>query len=408
MSYSEAKKKYAAIGVDTEKAIRALKKIPISLNSWQLDDIGGWEHPTTTALGNYPGRPRTPDELFADLDLALRLIPGRHRINVHSLQNIQTGANRVDRDALTLKDFRPWIDFAKKHKVGFDFNPSCFMHPKADGGALSDGDEDNRKFWIRHCLASLKIAEQVAKELKTPVSWTLWIAAGKHDDPSDRMGPRCRFKESLDEILRKTKVDRKLVKICLESQLWSPSAESYAVGSHEFMTNYAAKNDLLCLLDMAHFHPTENVADKISSMLLFSEMVAFHIARPVRFSCPHVSRFDDLLRDVAREIVANGPEKFLVALDFCDATMNRVAGLVLGTRNVQLALLEALLLPRKELVKLQDARRFTEEFVLSESMKTYPLGEVYDEFCRREKKPVGLDWLKTVIDYEKKVQFKRT
>ena len=163
MSYSEAKKKYAAIGVDTEKAIRALKKIPISLNSWQLDDIGGWEHPTTTAPGNYPGRPRTPDELFADLDLALRLIPGRHRINVHSLQNIQTGANRVDRDALTLKDFRPWIDFAKKHKVGFDFNPSCFMHPKADGGALSDGDEDNRKFWIRHCLASLKIAEQVAK-----------------------------------------------------------------------------------------------------------------------------------------------------------------------------------------------------------------------------------------------------
>lgn len=408
MSYSEAKKKYAAIGVDTEKAIRALKKIPISLNSWQLDDIGGWEHPTTTALGNYPGRPRTPDELFADLDLALRLVPGRHRINVHSLQNIQTGANRVDRDALTLKDFRPWIDFAKKHKVGFDFNPSCFMHPKADGGALSDGDEDNRKFWIRHCLASLKIAEQVAKELKTPVSWTLWIAAGKHDDPSDRMGPRRRFKESLDEILRKTKVDRKLVKICLESQLWSPSAESYAVGSHEFMTNYAAKNDLLCLLDMAHFHPTENVADKISSILLFSEMVAFHIARPVRFSCPHVSRFDDLLRDVAREIVANGPEKFLVALDFCDATMNRVAGLVQGTRNVQLALLEALLLPREELVKLQDARRFTEEFVLSESMKTYPLGEVYDEFCRREKKPVGLDWLKTVIDYEKKVQFKRT
>ena len=398
MSYLEAKRKYAALGVDTEKAIRALKLIPISLNSWQLDDIGGWEHPTATASGNYPGRPRTPDELFADLDLALRLIPGRHRINV---------GEEFDRDQLKVEHFRPWIDFAKKHKVGFDFNPSCFMHPKAEGGALSDVDADNRKFWIRHCLASLKIAEQVAKELKSPVSWTLWIAAGKHDDPSDRMGPRRRFKESLDEILRKTKVNRKLVKICLESQLWSPSAESYAVGSHEFMTNYAAKNDLLCLLDMAHFHPTENVADKISSMLLFSEMVAFHIARPVRFSCPHVSRFDDLLRDVAREIVANGPERFLVALDFCDATMNRVAGLVQGTRNVQLALLEALLLPRKELVKLQESRRFTEEFVLSESMKTYPLGEVYDEFCRRERKPVGSDWLKTVLDYEKKVQFKR-
>ena len=408
MSYSEARRKYAAQGVDTEKAIRALKRIPISLNSWQLDDIGGWENPTTTAPGNYPGRPRTPEEMFADLDLTLRLIPGRHRINVHSLQNIQTGAKRVDRDELTLGDFRPWVDFAKRHRVGFDFNPSCFMHPKAEGGALSDTNAANRRFWIRHCVASLKIAEQVAKELKGPVSWTLWIAAGKHDDPSDRMGPRRRFKESLDEVLRQTKVDRRLVKICLESQLWSPSQESYAVGSHEFMTNYAAKNGLLCLLDMAHFHPTENVADKISSMLLFSEMVAFHIARPVRFSCPHVSRFDDLLRDVAREIVANDPKRFLVALDFCDPTMNRVAGLVQGTRNVQLALLEALLLPRKELTKLQDERRFTEEFVLTESLKTYPLGEVYDEFCRREGVPVGADWLKVVQKYEKDVQFKRT
>lgn len=408
MSYSDAKRKYAAIGVDTERAIRALRQIPISLNSWQLDDIGGWEHPTTTASGNYPGRPRTPDELFADLDLALRLIPGRHRINVHSLQNIQTGAKRVDRDGLTLKDFRPWVDFAKKHKVGFDFNPSCFMHPKADGGALSDANAENRKFWIRHCVASLKIAEQIAKELKSPVSWTLWIAAGKHDEASDRMGPRRRFKESLDEILRLAKPNRKLVDVCLESQLWCPAMESYAVGSHEFMTNYAAKHGLLCLLDMAHFHPTENVADKISSMLIFSEKVAFHIARPVRFSCPHVSRFDDMLRDVAREIVANDPKKFLVALDFCDATMNRVAGLVQGTRNVQLALLEALLLPRKELVKLQDARRFTEEFVLTESLKTYPLGEVYDEFCRREGVAVGADWLGIVQKYEKDVQLKRT
>lgn len=407
MGYCDAREKYAKIGVDAEKAIRGLKKIPISLNSWQLDDIGGWEHPVTTAPGNYPGRPRTPEEMFADLDLALKLIPGRHRINVHSLQSIQTGPKRVDRDELTLKDFRPWVDFAKRHGVGFDFNPSCFMHPKADGGALSDTNAANRRFWIRHCVASLKIAEQVAKELKSPVSWTLWIAAGKHDAPSDRMGPRRRFKESLDEILRQTKVDRKLVKICLESQLWSPSAESYAVGSHEFMTNYAAKNNLLCLLDMAHFHATENVADKISSMLLFSEMVAFHVARPVRFSCPHVSRFDDVLRDVAREIVANDPKRFLVALDFCDATMNRVAGLVQGTRNVQLALLEALLLPWKELTKLQDARKFTEEFVLAESLKTYPLGEVYDEFCRREGAPVGTDWFKVVQTYERDVQFKR-
>ena len=407
MSYVEAKRKYAAIGVDTEKALRGLKKMPVSLNTWQLDDIGGWEHPVETAPGAYPGRPRTPDEMFADLDLALKLIPGRHRINVHSLQSIQACAKRVDRDRLTVAEFRPWLDFAKKHKVGFDFNPSCFMHPKACGGALADVDSSNRKFWIRHCVASLKIAEQAAKELKSPVSWTLWIDAGKHDEPSDRMGPRRRFKESLDEILRQTNVDRKLVKICLESQLWCPAMESYAVGSHEFMANYAAKNGLYCLLDMAHFHPTESVADKISSMLLFSDMVAFHIARPVRFSRPHVSRFDDTLRDVAREIVANGPEKFLVSLDFCDSTMNRVAGLVQGTRNVQLALLEALLLPRGELAKLQDAQRFTEEFVLTESMKMYPLGEVYDEFCRREGVPLGADWLKEVQTFEQKVQLKR-
>ena len=407
MSYQDAKKKYAAVGVDTEKAIRALAKIPISLNSWQLDDLGGWEHPTTTAPGNYPGRPRTPAELLADMDLALKLIPGRHRINVHSFQNIQEEGKRVDRDKLTVEHFRPWIDFAKKHKVGFDFNPSCFMHPMADGGSLSDVSAAKRKFWIEHCLASLKVAEQIAKELKKPVSWTLWIPDGKHDDASDRMGPRRRFRESLDEIFRRTKVDRKLVQICLESQLWCPSLESYAVGSHEFMTNYAAKNNFLCLLDMAHFHATENVADKISSMLLFSGKVAFHIARPVRFSCPHVSKFDDLIRDVAREVVANGPENFLMALDFCDATMNRVAGLVQGTRNVQLALLEALLLPRKELVKLQNERRFTEEFVLSETMKTYPLGEVYDEFCRRNGTLAGIDWLKVVQAWERDVQFKR-
>ena len=407
MSYSEAKERYAAIGVDTEKAIRALKRIPISLNTWQLDDIGGWEHPVETAPGAHPGRPRTPEELFADLDLALGLLPGRHRINVHSLQGIQTGASRIDRDRLTVKEFRPWIDFAKSHKVGFDFNPSCFMHPKACGGALADVDAANRKFWIRHCVASLRIAEQAAKELKSPVSWTLWIDAGKHDEPSDRMGPRRRFRASLDEILRLTKVDRRLVKICLESQLWCPAMESYAVGSHEFMLNYAAKNGLYCLLDMAHFHPTESVADKVSAMLLFSDMVALHVARPVRFSRPHISRFDDQLRDVAREIVANGPERFLVALDFCDSTMNRVAGLVQGARNVQLALLDALLAPRRELARLQDARRFTEEFVLTESMKTYPLGEVYDEFCRREGVPAGADWLARVMSYEKNVQLKR-
>ena len=401
MNYEEAKAEYQKNGIDTERAISALREIPISLNSWQLDDIGGWEHPVKTAPGACLGRPRTPGEMFADLDLAVSLIPGRLRLNVHALQGVPPASGSVDRDKLRFSHFRPWVDFAKRHGMGFDFNPSCFMHPLAAGGALCDVDPRVRRFWIRHAVATLRIADQAARALKSPVSWTFWTDAGKHDEPSDRLGPRRRLMESLDEVFRQAKVDPTRVVVCLESQNWGVGKECYAAGSQEFMSQYAAKHGFCCLLDMAHYNPMESVADKISAVMLFSGKVALHIARPVRHTCAHVSRLDDALRDVAREVVRIGPDKFLVALDYGDSSMNRIAGLVQGARNVQLALLEALLMPNELLARLQDEGRATEEFVLSETMKTLPLGAVYAEFCRRAGKPTGLDWLNSVLDHER-------
>jgi len=407
MNYEEVREEYRKLGVDTECAIEGLRAIPISLNSWQLDDIGGWERPVATAPGAWPGRPRTPDEMFADLDLAVSLIPGRLRLNVHALQGVPDAAGHLDRGNLRFANFRPWIDFARKRGMGFDFNPSCFMHPLAVGGALCDVDRRVRRFWIRHAVATLRIADQASRALESPVSWTFWTDAGKHDEPSDRFGPRLRLKESLDEIFRRAQVDPARVMVCLESQNWVVGKESYAAGSHEFMAQYAAKHGFCCLLDMAHYNPMESVADKISALLLFSERVALHIARPVRHTCAHVSRLDDALRDVCREVVRLGPDKFLLALDYGDASMNRVVGLVQGARNVQLALLEAFLTPNAQLGCYQDAGRTTDEFVVGETLKTLPLGAVYAEFCRREGKPCGMDWLKPVLDYEKNVQLKR-
>ena len=407
MNYEAAREDYRRLGVDTENAINTLRAIPLSLNSWQLDDIGGWERPVKTAPGAWPGRPRTPDEMFSDLDLAVSLMPGRLRMNVHALQGVPLASGRMDRDKLRFAHFRPWVDFAQKHGMGFDFNPSCFMHPLAAGGALCDVDPHVRRFWIRHAVATLRIADQAARTLKSPVSWTFWTDAGRQDEPSDRFAPRRRLMESLDEVFQKANVDLSRVIVCLESQNWGVGKEYFAVGSQEFMSQYAAKHGFCCLLDMAHFNPMENVADKISALMLFSEKVALHIARPVRHTCAHVSRLDDALRDVAREVVRIGPDRFLLALDYGDASMNRIAGLVQGARNVQLALLEALLMPQEHLARLQDAGRTTEEFVLSETLKTLPLGAVYAEFCRREGKPCGADWLKAVLDYEKNVQQKR-
>ena len=407
MSYTEAKEKYAALGVDTEKAIRELKKIPVSMHCWQGDDVTGFENAGSLtggiqATGNYPGKARTPEELMADLELALKLIPGKHRVNLHACYAIFEDGKKVDRDKLEPKHFKKWVDFAKRNKIGLDFNPTFFSHPLADQLTLSSEDPKVRAFWVRHGIACLKIAEYFGKELGTPCACNFWVPDGYKDDPSDRMGPRKRLKDSYDNIF-KYKYNKKYVTVTVESKLYGIGVESYTVGSHEFYMNYAAKNNLLCLLDMGHFHPTEFIADKISSLMLFSGKVAFHVSRGVRWDSDHVIRLDDSVKAAAEEIVRNGPENFMIALDYFDGSINRIAALVLGMRNMQKALLLGLLQPHETLKALQDARQYTEQLVLQEELKSYPWTEVWAEFCRREKKAADECWMADVLAYQRDV-----
>ncbi len=411
MSYNEAKRRYAKIGVDTEKAIRDLGRIAISLHCWQGDDVTGFE--TTggasggiQTTGDYPGRARNFKELTADLDFALGLIPGRHRVNVHACYGIH-GDRVADRDKLQPKHFKPWVDWAKKRGLGLDFNPTFFSHPKAaDSLTLSNPDPKIRKFWIDHGIACLKIAEYFGKELKKPCSINFWMPDGYKDEPSDRLGPRQRMAESLDRILS-YRYDRKTCIPLLESKLFGIGLESYTVGSHEFVMGYAMKRGILALLDMGHFHISENVADKISSFLMFFGKVAFHISRPVRWDSDHVIRQNDDLRAAAQEIVKMGPQNFIIALDYFDASINRVAAWILGMRNMQKELLAAMLQPNRDLKALQDAGRFTEQLVLQEELKGYPMGDVWAEFCRRHGTVADESWLRQVQKYEKDVLLKR-
>ena len=313
----------------------------------------------------------------------------------------------MERNKLEPKHFRKWVEFAKKRHLGIDFNPTFFSHPLADGLTLASEDPRVRKFWIEHGICCLKIAEYFGKELGTPCALNFWVPDGLKDEPSDRFGPRKRLKESYDKIF-KYKYNKKLVVPTIESKLFGIGAESYTVGSHEFYMGYALKNNLLCLLDTGHFHLSENVADKISSLLLFSGKVAFHVSRPVRWDSDHVIRFNDDVRACAHEIVRNGPENFIIALDYFDASINRIAAWVLGMRNMQKALLEALLEPRETLKALQDARQYTEQLVLQEELKTYPMTAVWEEFCARAKLPANECWMKDVLEYERDVLSKRS
>ena len=411
MSYKEAQKKYAKIGIDTEKAIKELGKIAISLHCWQGDDVGGFE--TTggasggiATTGNYPGKARTPEELMKDLEFALALIPGKHRVNLHACYGIHKG-HIDDRDKLTAKNFEPWVKWAKKTGVKLDFNPTFFSHKNVkDGLTLSSPDPKIRNFWIKHGIQCLKIAEYFAKELKSPCGINFWMPDGYKDEPSDRLGPRQRMADSLDKIF-KYKYDKKAVIPFLESKLFGIGVESYTVNSHEFVMGYAMKQKILALLDMGHFHLSENVADKISSFLMFFGKVAFHISRPVRWDSDHVIRVNDDLRNAAHEIVRMGPENFIVALDYFDASINRVAAWVLGMRNMQKALLEALLEPTATLKALQDGEQFTEQLVLQEELKSYPFAAVWEEFCARAKLPANETWMADVLKYERDVQSKR-
>ena len=411
MSYKEAQKKYAKIGIDTEKAIKDLGKIAISLHCWQGDDVGGFE--TTggasggiQTTGNYPGKARTPQELMKDLEFALALIPGKHRVNLHACYGIHEG-KVTDRDKLSEKNFEPWVKWAKKTGVKLDFNPTFFSHPMAaDGLTLSNPDPKVRNFWIKHGIQCLKIGEYFAKELKSPCGINFWCPDGYKDEPSDRLGPRQRMADSLDKIF-KYKYNKKAVIPFLESKLFGIGVESYTVNSHEFVMGYAMKAKILALLDMGHFHLTESVADKISSFLMTFGKVAFHISRPVRWDSDHVIRQNDDLRACAQEIVKMGPENFIVALDYFDASINRVAAWVLGMRNMQKELLKAMLVPWTDLTKLQDTGALTAQLVLQEEYKNYPVDEVWAEFCKRNGVVADEAWFKQVEKYEKDVLLKR-
>ncbi len=411
MSYQEAKKKYAVLGVDTEKAISALQKVSISMHCWQGDDVGGFENAGSLTggiqtTGNYPGKARTPEELMADIDEALSLIPGKHRINLHACYAIFEDGKKVERNKLEPKHFRKWVEFAKKRGLGLDFNPTFFSHPLADGLTLASEDPRVRKFWIEHGIACLKIAEYFGKELGTPCAVNFWVPDGFKDEPSDRFGPRKRLKESYDKIF-KYKYNKKYCIPTIESKLFGIGVESCTPGSHEFYMCYAMKNNILCLLDTGHFHISENVADKISTLLLFSGKVAFHVSRPVRWDSDHVIRLDDAVTACAHEIVRNGVENFIIALDYFDASINRIAAWVLGMRNMQKALLQAMLEPQETLKALQDARQYTEQLVLQEELKCYPWQEVWKEFCTRAKLPADECWMAEVLKYERDVLSKR-
>ena len=413
-AYQCAKEAYAAIGIDTEAALSELAKVSISMHCWQGDDVVGFEQGAGAAsggilaTGNYPGRARTPEELMADIDEALRLIPGKHRINLHASYAIPEPGEAVDRDKLEPRHFAKWVEFAKARGLKLDFNPTLFSHPMVKNGlTLSSPDEKVRRFWINHTIACLKIAEYFGKEQGSECLVNVWIPDGFKDIPADRLGPRARLKASLDEIFA-CGYDKKYVVACVESKVFGIGVEACTVGSHEFYMNYAAKNNLLCLLDAGHFHPTEVISDKIPSMLLFSDKLALHVSRPIRWDSDHVIRFDDELREIAKEVVrCDALNRVYLALDYFDASINRIAAWVIGMRNMQKALLYALLLPHKKLAALQDSAQFSELLAAQEELKEYPYGEVWNEFCRRNNVPEKMDWFAQVQDYEKKVLSKR-
>lgn len=409
--YEEAKKMYAEIGIDTDEAIKKLSEVSLSMHCWQGDDVSGFESSGELtggiqATGNYPGKARNMEELMADIDKALSLIPGKHRINLHATY-ADYSEGVVSRDKLEPKNFDKWIKFAKERGLGIDINPTLFSHPLAsDGLTLSHPDEKVRRFWIDHCKAIRKIGAYIGEQLGTPCLNNIWIPDGYKETPADRTSPRQRLKDALDEILS-VEYDKKYLVDSVESKVFGIGVESYTVGSHEFYMNYAAKNDCYCLLDNGHYHPTESVADKIPAMLLFADKVALHVTRGIRWDSDHVVGYTDELKEIAKEIVIAGTEKVIIGLDYFDASINRIAAWVMGMRNMQKALLGAMLTPHERLSKCQNEGNFTEMFVLSEEVKSYPIGAVWDKFCEMNNVPVRENWFKCVKEYENAVLSER-
>ncbi len=410
--FESAKAMYAEYGVDVDAALKALATVKISMHCWQGDDVIGFEGGGALSggiatTGNYPGRARTPDELFADIDQAFRLIPGKHKLNLHAIYAIADPM--PERDKLEPRHFAQWVDYAKSRGIGLDFNPTFFSHPKAaDNLTLSNPDASIRRYWIDHAKASRRIAEYFGRELGMLSLNNVWVQDGYKNIPADRLSPRRRLMESLDEVFAE-KLDKKCVADAVESKVFGLGLEAYTVGSHEFYLGYAATRGVLPLLDVGHYHPTEVISDKIPSLLLFFDKIPLHVSRPVRWDSDHVVILDDELREIAKEIVrTNALNRVMIGLDFFDASINRVAAWVIGMRNMQKALLYALLMPHERLAKLQDEDNFSEILALQEELKLCPLGDVWDRFCEMNETPVRASWIDEVKRYEKDVQSKRS
>jgi len=412
-AYKIARDQYAGFGVDTDAALRRLAKIPISLHCWQGDDVGGFENTGTgltggiQATGNYPGKARNAEELRNDLDKALSLIPGRHRLNLHALY-AETGGKRVERNELEPKHFKTWIAWAKSNGMGLDFNPSFFSHPKsADGFTLSHRDKAIRQFWIEHGIACRKIGAAMGQALGTPCVTNVWIPDGYKDTPVDRKAPRERLTESLDAIFAKS-ISPKHNLDAVEPKLFGIGSESYVVGSHEFYLGYAARKQKLLCLDAGHYHPTEGIADKISSVLTSLDEILLHVSRGVRWDSDHVVILDDALLAIAQEIVrGNYLDRVHIGLDYFDASINRIAAWIIGTRCMIKALLIALVEPTAKLRALETGGDHTSRLALLEQCKTLPFGAVYDYYCTKAGVPIGAAWLDDVKTYEKNVLSKR-
>ena len=407
----EVKDIYANYGVDVNKVLKQLARVKISLHCWQLDDVQGFESDGSLTggiqtTGNYPGKARNFKELTQDLDKALSYIPGTKKINLHAIY--QTG-KIVDRCDIGVEQFKEWVKYAKERNLGLDYNPTIFSHPMlVDGLSLSSPDQKVREYWIKHCIEGLKITEMFGKELGQKALMNIWIPDGLKDTPSDRLGPRLRLRESLDKILDGYKYDKKVMDVSVESKVFGIGVESYTVGSNEFYLNYAASRNICCLLDTGHFHPTENVADKISSMFTFYNKLAFHVSRPVRWDSDHVLKLNDDLQDVADELVkCNALERSYIGLDYFDASINRIAALVIGARNMEKALLRALLTPWNLLKEAQDSYDHTKVLAMQEEIKTLPWGEVWNEYLKRQGMVSDSKMLEEIKQYEEEVLSKR-
>ena len=405
--YEEARELYRALGVDTEKALEALSGVTVSVHCWQGDDVRGFDSGESLSggiqtTGDYLGRAGSPRELMADLDMAFSLIPGKKKLNLHASYAIAEEGEVPDRSRLEPRHFAGWVDYAKKRGIGIDFNPTYFSHPMVkDNLTLSSPDNAVRSYWVDHGKCCIRLAEYFAGETGVPCVVNFWIPDGYKDIPADRLGPRARFKKSLDEILS-VPYDKEKVYVTLESKVFGIGLEAYTVGSAEFCLSYSDYKGITPLMDNGHYHPTEMVSDKIPSLLLFHDKIALHITRPMRWDSDHVVLYDDETREIAREIVRNDAlDRVFLATDYFDASINRISAWVTGVRNVKKALLFALLQPADKLKTLQDTEQMTELMILQEELKTAPLGDVWTEFLRREETPA--DYLTPIKAYEEKI-----